>query len=46
MPHIIVNIQEIWTIRWTCRASLNALHQAMIDTGVADVAAIRTRSNT
>ena len=44
MPHIIVEYSGNLDNSVDVPGLLNALHQAMIDTGVADVAAIRTRA--
>ena len=44
MPHIIVEYSGNLDNAVNVPALLNALHQAMIDTGVADTAAIRTRA--
>ncbi len=44
MPHIIVEYSGNLDGSVDVPGLLNALHQAMIDTGVADVAAIRTRA--
>lgn len=44
MPHIIVEYSGNLDNSVDVPGLLNALHQAMIDTGVADTAAIRTRA--
>ena len=44
MPHIIVEYSANLENAMDVGGLLNALHQAMIDTGVADTAAIRTRA--
>jgi 5-carboxymethyl-2-hydroxymuconate isomerase len=44
MPHIIVEYSANLQNTMDVQGLLNGLHQAMIDTGVADVAAIRTRA--
>jgi 5-carboxymethyl-2-hydroxymuconate isomerase len=44
MPHVIVEYSSNLDNSMDVQALCNALHQAMIDTGTADVAAIRTRA--
>ena len=44
MPHIIVEYSGNLDNALDVPGLLNALHQAMIETGVADTAAIRTRA--
>lgn len=44
MPHVIVEYSANLEGAMDIQGLLDALHQAVIDTGVADVAAVRTRA--